>query len=190
MTQQAVSKAKELKAMMKKRREEGEEEHSLPRKIVESELFDGKPTARFLLNQLAVMAMKNENASYPKDAPKFYPDGVTPWEKTGWCWLSQHSLALRIGISERQVIRLIQQFKELGVILTREWIDDHYTPHTEYMVVESVVDAFQRPSQKRGVKRPKHANRDYKTYANKGGFKKGYDPRRANMVGVGDEDDA
>jgi hypothetical protein len=180
----------ELKAMMKKRREDAEEEHSLPRKVVESELFDGKPTARFLLNQLAVMSMKNEDASYPKDAPKVYPDGVTKWEKTGWCWLSQHSLALRVGISERQVIRLIHQFKELGVVLTREWIDDHYTPHTEYKVVEEVVDAFQRPSQKRGVKRPTRTSREYKDYDNKGGFKRGYDARRANMVVVGDEDDA
>jgi hypothetical protein len=186
-----MGKVEELKAMMKARREEGEEEHSLPRKIVESELYDGKPTARFLLNQIAVMSMKDENANYPEDAPKYYPDGVTPWEKTGWCWLSQHTLALRVGLlSERQVIRLIDQFKEAGVVLTREWIDDHMTPHTEYKVVESVVDAFQRPSQKRGVDRPVRAKRDYKAYENKGGFKKGYDARRANMVGVGHELDA
>jgi hypothetical protein len=181
-----------LKAMMKARREEGEEEHSLPRKIVESELFDGKPTARFLLNQLAVMAMKSEADSYPADAPKHYPDG-TPWLQTGWCWMSQHKLSLRVGISERQVIRLLQQFKEVGVILTREWIDDHATPHTEYMVVEPIVDAFQRPSQDRGVKRPTRAKRDYKNYNNKGGFKKGYDKRRANIDfgdGSENEDDA
>lgn len=178
-----------LKAMMKARREEGEEEHSLPRKIVESELYDHNATARFLLNQLAVMAMKDENTSYPADAPKHYPDGK-PWEKTGWCWLSQHRLALRIGKSERQVLRLLQQFKEDGVILTREWIDDHATPHTEYKLVESVVDEFQRPSHERGVKRPPRAKRDYKDYDNKGGFKTGYDKRRANMVGVENEDDA
>ena len=139
-----------LKAMMKARREAGEEEHSLPRKIMESELYDGKPTARSLLNQLAVMAMKTEADSYPKDAPKFYPDGVTPWEKTGWCWMSQFKLGLRVGISERHVTRLVGQFKGDGVVLTREWFDDHMTPHTEYKVVESVVDAFQRPSSRPG----------------------------------------
>ena len=174
---------------MKARREDGEEEHSLPRKIMESELYDGKPTARFLLNQLAVMSMKSEADSYPVDAPKTYKDG-TPWLKTGWCWMSQHKLALRVGVSESQVFRLLKGFKADGVILTREWIDDHATPHTEYMVVESVVDAFQRPSQERGVKRPPRAKRDYEDYDNKGGFKKGYDARRANLVGVGDEDDA
>ena len=143
-----------LKAMMKARREEGEEK-SLPRKIVESELYDNKPTSRFLLNQIAVMAMPNEDANYPKDAPKFYPDGVTPWEKTGWCWLSQHKLGLRVGVTEGQVHRLIKGFRKDGVILQRDWYDDHGTPHAEYKVVESVVDAFQRPSQDRDVERPK-----------------------------------
>jgi hypothetical protein len=177
----AISKEK-LKALMKTRKEAGEEEKSLARKIVESELYDWNSTARFLLNQLAVMAMPDENANYPDDAPAAYKA-----DKTGWCWLSQFRLSLRVGKSESQIHRLLKQFKKDGVILTREWFDDHMTPHEEYKVVESVVDAFQRPSQNRGVERPKNSKRDYKGYENKGAFKKGEDKRRANMV---DEDDA
>src|SRR5271155_921599 len=111
----AISKEK-LKAIMKAA---GKEEKSLARKVAESSLYDGKPTARFLLNQLAVMAMKNENAEYPDDAPDSFKA-----DKTGWCWMSQFKLALRVGNSEPQTHRLLKGFKEDGVIITREWIDD------------------------------------------------------------------
>jgi hypothetical protein len=177
MTQQAAK----LKALMKARREDGEEEHSLPRKIVESELYDTKPTARFLLNQIAVMAMKNEEANYPEDAPKFYPDGVTPWEKTGWCWLSQHKLGLRVGITEGQVLRLVKDFREKGIILQRKWYDDHGTPHGEYKIVESVVDAFQRPSQNYGVERPKRY-REGSRKATPGSFSSTNQPKKRHEL--------
>jgi hypothetical protein len=169
----AISKEK-LKALKKAA---GIEDRSLARKIAESSLYDWKPTARFLLTQLAALAMPDEDAAYPEDAP----DSCKA-DKTWWCWMSQFKLGLRVGISESQAHNLLKKLKEDGVILTRTWLDDHNTPHTEYKVVESVVDAFQRPSQNRGVERPKHSKRNYKDYDNTGAFKKGRDPRRANMV--------
>src|SRR5450755_2390510 len=90
----------------------------LGRKIVESSLYDWNPTARFLLREIAVMRM-DEDSNYPDDAPeKFKAD------KVDWCWLSQFGLGLRIGVSESTVHRLIQTFREDGVIFYRDWWDD------------------------------------------------------------------
>jgi hypothetical protein len=160
-----ISKEK-LKALKKAA---GIEERSLARKIVESSLYDGNATARFLLTQLAVLAM-DEDDNYPEDAPDSFKA-----DKEGWCWMSQFRLSLRVGKSESQIHRLLKKFKEDGVVITREWIDDHGTPHTEYKITESVVDAFQRPNQNRGVERPprykvkRHANKGSFSYANQPG---------------------
>ena len=173
MSSSTAAKEK-LKEVMKAKAAAGEEK-SLARKIVESSLYDWNPTARFLLNQIAVMRM-TEESNYPEDAPdKFRAD------KVDWCWLSQHSLALRVGVCEDSVHKLIKRFRKDEVIFYREWIDDHGTHHAEYKINEAKLDANQRPSQKRGVERPKRSNRDYKAYENKGAFKKGQDKRRANM---------
>jgi len=173
----AAEKAERIKALKKAA---GIEDRSLPRKVVESELYDHKPTARFLLNQIAVMAM-DEDSNYPEDAPEKYQGA----NKVGWCWLSQAKLGLRVGISESQAHRLIMQFKEHGVILYRDWRDEYGTLHAEYKVVESVVDAHQRPSQDSDVKRPsRYAS---KRGANKGSFSTANQPKK---VVTEDEDDA
>jgi hypothetical protein len=169
----AVAKKEKFKAAMKAA---GKEEKSLARKIAESSLYDWKPPARFLLTQIAVLSMSDEDDNYPEDAPDDFKE-----DKIGWCWMSQYKLSLRVGNSESQTHRLIHKFKTDGVLTIRTWIDDHGTPHDEYKIAESVVDAFQRPNQNRGVERPAHSKRDYKNYNNKGGFKKGHDKRRANM---------
>ena len=118
MNAQAALQQEELKEMMKAKAAEGEEK-SLGRKIVESSLYDWNPTARFLLNQLAVMRM-DEDSNYPDDAPP-----KCKADKKDWCWLSQHSLALRMGVSESTVHRLIKMFRKHGVIHYRDWADDH-----------------------------------------------------------------
>jgi len=169
----AEAKKEKFKAAMKAA---GMEEKSLARKIAESSLYDWNSTARFLLTQIAVLTMDDEDDNYPDDAPEEFKQ-----DKVGWCWMSQFKLALRIGKSESQVQRLVQKFKKDGVILLRQWRDDNNTLHDEYQIVESLVDAFQRPSQSRDVERPPRSKRDYKAYDNKGGFKKGHDNRRANM---------
>jgi hypothetical protein len=172
----AISKEK-LKALKKAA---GLDERSLPQKVAESELYDQKPTARYLLNQIAVMAMK-EDSNYPEDAPEEY-QGVN---KVGWCWLSQFKLGLRVGISKSQVSRWIQQYRNDGVIFYRDWYDDNGYHHAEYKVVESVVDAHQRPSQDEDVERPSR----YKTKrgANAGSFSAKNQPKK-NVIE--DEDDA
>ena len=121
-------------------------------------------------------SVSDEDDNYPEDAPDDFKQ-----DKIGWCWMSQFKLSPRVGKSESQVHRLIKKFKADGVLTIRTWNDDHGTPHDEYKITESVVDAFQRPSQNRGVERPKRSTRNYKEYSNKGSFKKGRDNRRANV---------
>jgi hypothetical protein len=154
-----AAKKEKLKAIKKAA---GIEDRSLARKIAESSLYDWNSTARFLLTQLAVLAM-DEDDNYPEDAPDDFQA-----DKEGWCWMSQFKLALRVGRSESQVQKLLDKFKEDGVILRREWRDDYGTLHSEYKIVESVLDGFQRPSQKRGVERPPRYKK--KRHANKGSF--------------------
>jgi hypothetical protein len=168
-----AARAEKVKAAMKAA---GLEKKSLARKIAESSLYDWSSTARFLLTQIAVLAMTDEEDNYPEDAPEEFKQ-----DKIGWCWMAQYKLALRIGKSESQAQRLIARFKKDGVTKIRQWRDDNNTLHDEYQIVESVVDAFQRPSQRRDVERPPRSKRDYKAYDNKGGFRKGRDDRRANM---------
>ncbi len=129
-------------------KEVAEKEHSLPRKIVESSLYDWHPSARFLLTQLAVLAM-DEDSDYPDEAPEKHKQ-----DKVGWCWMSQAKLGLRVGLSESQVQRLLKQFLNDKVIDYRYWHDDHHAMHAEYKVKEDVVDAYQRPSQNYDVERP------------------------------------
>jgi hypothetical protein len=78
----AISKEK-LKAIVKAA---GKEEKSLARKIAESSQYDWNATARFLLTQLAVLAM-DEDDNYPDDAPEEFKA-----DKVGWCWMSQFKL--------------------------------------------------------------------------------------------------
>jgi len=157
-------------------------EKSVARKIAESSLYDWCPTARFLLTQIAILAM-DEDSEYPEDAPDNYQA-----DKEGWCWMSQFKLGLRVGCDERTIRRWIARFREDGVILYRTWKDDNHTPHAEYKVVESVVDAFQRPSQKVDVKRPPRYSE--KRGANKGSFSTANQPgRSAKQRGIMEEDD-
>ena len=169
------ARAKKFQAMKKAA---GTEVKSLPRKIAESSLYDWNSTARFLLNQLAVMAM-DEDSNYPDDAPPEFKA-----DKKGWCWLAQYKLALRVGKSESQVQRLLTQFRKDGVILYRDWHDDNMTLHAEYKVVESVVDAYQRPNQSNDVARP--ARYKEKRKPNAGSFSAKNQPKKAVSL---DEDD-
>ena len=177
MSSSAAAK-EQLKEVMKAKVAAGEEK-SLGRKIVESELYEWNPTARFLLNQIATLRM-DEDSNYPDDAPDEFKE-----DKEDWCWMSQFKLGLRIGASESTVHRLIQRFREDGVIFYREWYDNHGTPHAEYKINEKVLDAFQRPSQDRGVKRPPRYKEKRK--ANKGSFSYANQPGKNR--GIREEDD-
>jgi hypothetical protein len=169
------SSATAKQQLIEARKAKAGEEKTLGRKIVESSLYDWNPTARFLLSQIAILRM-DEDSNYPEDAPE-----SCKADKKDWCWMSQHGLALRLGVHESTVHKLIKRFRKDDTIFYREWVDDHGTPHAEYKINEAKLDANQRPSQNRGVERPKRSNRDYKAYENKGAFKKGRDNRRANM---------
>ncbi len=63
------------------------------------------------------------------------------------------------------------------MVVPRVWHDEDMTPHSEYKVVEAVIDAHQRPSQKRGVERPKRYSKPRS--ANKGSFSTAIQPGRS-----------
>lgn len=87
----AISKEK-LKVLKKAA---GIEDRSLARKIAETSLYDWNSTARFLLTQLAVLAM-DEDDNYPEDAPDDFKA-----DKEGWCWTSSSSPSVWAGLSLR-----------------------------------------------------------------------------------------
>lgn len=143
---------------------------SLSRLIAESDLYDFKPTSRALLIAIALMTIGDEEDAYPKDAPEDYIAN-----KIGWCWLSQWKLGLRVGISESQVNRLLDQFEDDGVIKKRYWHDEYGVLHAEYMIIKDVLIAHQRPNQERDVKRP---TRYSKPRPKKGWFSSVNQPKR------------
>lgn len=161
-------------------------ERTLARKITDSSLYDGKPVARFLLVQLAVLAMK-EDSEYPDEAPeKFKAD------KVGWCWMGQQGLSLKLGTDSdgRTVRNWIAQFRQDDMIAYREWKDENGTPHSEYKVLEEVVDAFQRPAKKKDAlaARPKRYKEPRKP--NAGSFSTANQPgRTAKRRAIMEEDD-
>ncbi|HWY57920.1 MAG TPA: hypothetical protein VNZ03_25885 [Terriglobales bacterium] len=140
MSSSATAK-EQLKEVMKAKAATVEEK-GLHRLIVESSLYDGLPTARFLLCEIAVMRM-DEDSNYPDDAPKSFHD-----DKVDWCWLSQPKLALRIGASLSTVEKLIARFIKEGTVKPRYWRDDNKTVHAEYKVVPEIFAAHQRPNQR------------------------------------------
>jgi hypothetical protein len=157
------------------------EDKTLGRLIMESSLYDNNPTARLILNQLAALRM-DEDSRYPKDAPKFYPDGVTPWEKDGWCWMAQWELSLRCGLdSNGRTFRWwIDRFRKDGTVLYREWYDDNGTHHAEYKVVKEPFAAFQRPENKEAAlaaREPRYRAGSRKGKKNAGMFSKVNQPK-------------
>ncbi len=160
MSKEAYAKAQEIKAANPDLFPP--QDKSLAWKITDSSLYDWNPTARFLLTQLAVLSM-DEDSNYPEDAPDNFKA-----DKKGWCWMTQAKLALKVGVHDSTIYRWIKRFREDGVIKYRDWRDDNTTMHAEYKVVESVIDANQRPSQRADVERPPR----YKEGSRKGTAKK------------------
>jgi len=165
----AWEKAKRFKKQLAKKT------MSVPIKIMESDLYDWNPTARSVLICIAYSQRTNEDAYFPEDCPYEKDDML------GWCDMSQWRIALRVGISQSQVSKYINRFEEDQVLDVRRWEDSNKAKHDMYRIVESTVDAHQRPEQSETVERPPRSNRDYKAYENRGAFKKGKDDRRANM---------
>jgi hypothetical protein len=166
-----ASKALETAARLRK--QHAKKDLSISIKIQESDLYDWYPTARYLLIVIEGLQVRNEDAYFPEDCPEEYYN-----DRVGWCWMSQAKLALRVGISEPQVCRWIKRFKNDGVIKVRTWQDDNNADHDLYQIVESVVEANQRPSQKWDVERPSRYKK--KRGANKGSFSASNQPRRVS----------
>ena len=151
---------------------------SLPILIMESELWDWNPAKRMLLMAIA-LGTRKEKEDYTgtflqEDCPKTVEDMV------GWCDMAQWRLALRVGISEDYVQKLLGEFEEEGVLIIDRWTDDNGTNHDMYQVVVDVVKENQRPEQKRHVKRPPYYK--VKRGANKGSFSHANQPGKNREV--------
>jgi len=144
---QPTETSKEKAARLRK--QIAKKEMSLIIKIMESDLYDWSPTARLLLVAIAYSQVQDEDAYFPEDCPEPYYS-----ERIGWNWMSQWRLALRVGVTVRQVQRWLDRMEQDGVIRMRTWTDDNNAHHNLYQVVEEVVDAHQRPEQSATVERP------------------------------------
>jgi hypothetical protein len=155
-------------------------ENSLVIQIMESDLYDWNPSARFLLVAIAYSQRTNEDAYVPPDCP--YKDDML-----GWCDQAQWRLAIRCGKSESQVFKDIKMFRKDGVVQARGWTDDNGTDHLMYRIVPEVVSEHQRPEQKKTVVRPTR----YKTRNPKRGWfsTKNQPNRKANAVAAGMDED-
>ena len=161
MSKEAYAKAQEIKAANPDLFPP--QDKSLAWKITDSSLYDWNPTARFLLTQLAVLSSERGQQLIRKTRRT-----TSKPTKKGWCWMTQAKLALKVGVHDSTIYRWIKRFREDGVIKYRDWRDDNTTMHAEYKVVESVIDANQRPSQRADVERPPR----YKEGSRKGTAKK------------------
>jgi single-stranded DNA-binding protein len=96
-------------------------------------------------------------------------------------------LALRVGISEDYVQKLLGEFEEEGVLIIDRWTDDNGTNHDMYQVVVDVVKENQRPEQKSHVKRPPYYK--VKRGANKGSFSHANQPGKNREVREMDDEE-
>lgn len=154
----------ELKALRKKKK-------TLPRLVLESELYDWNPGARMTLLVVALGTRSNPEAWIQEDCP------LTAEEAIGWCDMSQWRIALRVGKSESQVHRDIMVFVEDGVITLKQWADDNNVLHDMYQINIPVLLEKQRPEQKKDVVRPSRYSEKRKP--NKGSFSAGHQPEKA-----------
>jgi hypothetical protein len=164
MSSNAKEKAAQIRKALAKK------ESSLIIKIMESDLYDWNPTARYLLVTLAFGQRTNEEAYVPEDMPDHFKTDML-----GWCDMAQWRLMLRVGVSESQINRWIATFKEDKVIRYRSWIDDNNAVHAMYQINESVVAERQRSEQSADVERPKRYKK--KRGANKGSFSATHQPK-------------
>lgn len=159
-------------------------ENSLVIQIMESDLYDYNPGARFLLVVIALGTRSNPDAYLPDDMPDYMKEDKC----IGWCDMAQWRLALRVGKSESQIQRDIKRFRKDGVIQARGWTDENEAEHLMYRIVPEVIAAHKRPSQKKDVVRPP---RYKKKNPNRGHFSKKNQPAQFKVAAAGvNEDDA
>lgn len=167
-TRQETTKEK-AKRLKKELGMDDERELSLQIRVLESELFDWDTTARMTLLVIAMGQRTNEKAWLPDDLPDDMRETAM-----GWCYFSQHRIALRVGKTEDHIQRVIAKLEDRGAIRIETWRDSNNCPHDRYKVVEAMIDNTQRPSQKRGVTRPGRYKKE--RGANKGSFSRTNQP--------------
>jgi hypothetical protein len=175
MEETSKEKAARLKKALAKK------EGSLPILLMDSELYDYNPGAMMVLMVIALGQRTNLEAYFPEDCP------YTKDQMLGWCDRAEWGIALRAKKSESQVQKDIRMFREDGVIEVRTWVDSNNTVHNMYRINADVVKENQRPSRKRGVKRPSRYKA--KRGANKGSFSSANQPGRGAAGGFLEEED-
>jgi hypothetical protein len=146
-------------------------------RIGTSTLYDFKPTMKSLLLMIAFMSVKGEGIRMkPRDKSRERID------YNGWCWASEKYLAMRCGISERTVRRLIDKLKKDTVIEVRTWRDSWGRPHNEYRIIEAEVDAAQREFDQPRAKCEWRVRK-----ANSGTFSKTHQPKRGKALATSND---
>ncbi len=139
--------------------------------VQESSLYDLKPTMRSILMLLARVRVQGDgpNARPSNPERKALPQG----EYENWCWLSQETVAKRVGCTDRYVNSSVRHFEKDDVIEIREWRDDLGHPHLEYKVNILTVKLHERkegePRAKR-YKAPRKSNAGSFSTTNQPGY--------------------
>jgi len=155
----------------------GISDKSLTILIQESDLYDWDPSARLLLLVLHLGTRRNSTNADGED--KWVQEDC-PWsakDMVGWCDMAQWRLALRVGISEDRIQKILARFEKDKVIRIETWDDSNYAHHNRYQIIEATIRANQRPQQKRDV--PRKSRYKTKRGANKGSFSSSNQPKRS-----------
>jgi len=155
----------------------GISDKSLTILIQESDLYDWDPSARLLLLALHLGTRRNSTNADGED--KWVQEDC-PWsakDMVGWCDMAQWRLALRVGISEDRIQKILARFEKDKVIRIETWDDSNYAHHNRYQIIEATIRANQRPQQKRDV--PRKSRYKTKRGANKGSFSSSNQPKRS-----------
>lgn len=154
---------------------------SLPMLVQESQLYDHNPGRRMTL---LVLALGTRNTAVNADGTAKWVQEDCPWtieEMVGWCDFAQWRITIRVGKSESQIQRDIQQFEKDGVITVRRWTDSSHNNHDMYQLNIPMLMENQRPEQTKNVERPKR----YKNpNPNRGHFSKTNQPKQAEDFGA------
>lgn len=159
---------------------------SLSIKVQEMERYDWNPAMRYLL-LILVLGTRRSKENY---SDTWVQDGC-PWtaeEMVGWCDFSQWRLAGRVGLTTDHVNRMLSQLEEDGLIEKEMWEDEvAHSKHCRYRVIETTVEANQRPEWSPTMKRGSRYK--VKRGANKGSFTKANQPTISDTLKAIREED-
>jgi hypothetical protein len=163
----------------------GISDKSLTIMIQESDLYDWDSSARLLL---LVLHLGTRGKATNADGEEKWVQEDCPWsaeDMVGWCDMAQWRLALRVGISEDRIQKILARFENDKVIRMETWDDSNCAHHNRYQIIEATIRANQRPEQKRDV--PRKPRYNVKRGANAGSFSSKNQPKKTGNYDADDE---